>query len=99
VTLLRNVARGEELTISYIDEDKPYSHRQKSLQGSYHFTCVCAKCCSESLEGKRKKKQGRGKKKAGKGGGGKGAKKASAGAHGAGYDDQVNQAMQKLLQM
>jgi Cupin-like domain/SET domain len=44
---LRDIAEGEELTISYIENDQPYDERQLAL-ASYGFTCRCTKCEFES---------------------------------------------------
>jgi Cupin-like domain/SET domain len=44
---LRDIAEGEELTISYIENDRPYDERQLAL-ASYGFTCRCTKCERES---------------------------------------------------
>ncbi|GER53243.1 histone-lysine N-methyltransferase ATXR2 [Striga asiatica] len=42
----RPIRKGEEITISYIDEDLPYKERQESL-ADYGFTCKCPKCIEE----------------------------------------------------
>ncbi|KAK9705029.1 hypothetical protein RND81_07G027900 [Saponaria officinalis] len=46
IVAMRNIQRGEEVTISYIDEDLPYGERQKSL-ADYGFRCKCPKCLEE----------------------------------------------------
>jgi Cupin-like domain/SET domain len=45
----RDVAAGEELTISYIDANESYEERTKAL-GSYGFTCRCHRCIKERGE-------------------------------------------------
>ena len=42
----RDIAEGEELTISYIDANEPYTMRQKKLQ-DYGFNCTCSRCEQE----------------------------------------------------
>eukprot|EP00980_Cylindrotheca_fusiformis_P019946 scaffold7025_cov123-Cylindrotheca_fusiformis.AAC.5 len=46
---LRDIAQGEELTISYIENDASYEERQRAL-ANYGFLCTCSKC-----EGERNK--------------------------------------------
>ena len=41
------ILQGEELTISYIDENLPYQERQKLLNKFYSFSCICIKCKHE----------------------------------------------------
>ena len=43
---LKDIAPGEELTISYITSDDPYDKRQEAL-ANYGFVCTCAKCLKE----------------------------------------------------
>lgn len=43
---LRLICKGEEVTISYIDEDLPYKERQAML-ADYGFRCRCPKCLEE----------------------------------------------------
>lgn len=40
----RDVKCGDELTISYFEETKWWSHRQAELQWKYCFTCNCEVC-------------------------------------------------------
>ena len=42
-TATRDIAKSEQLFISYIDVDKSYEERQIALTG-YQFECRCAKC-------------------------------------------------------
>ncbi|KAH8149607.1 uncharacterized protein LAJ45_06237 [Morchella importuna] len=46
VRALREIAKDEEITISYIDNTNPTSRRRSELQGRYFFTCSCQKCVS-----------------------------------------------------
>ncbi|KAH7576775.1 hypothetical protein JRO89_XS01G0145900 [Xanthoceras sorbifolium] len=46
IIALRPIRKGEEVTISYIDEDLPYEERQASL-ADYGFKCKCFKCLEE----------------------------------------------------
>ncbi|XP_047150437.1 histone-lysine N-methyltransferase ATXR2 [Vigna umbellata] len=42
----RFIRKGEEITISYVDEDLPFEERQASL-ADYGFRCRCPKCIEE----------------------------------------------------
>jgi hypothetical protein len=44
---LRDIAPGEELTISYITSEDPYEKRQADL-ANYGFVCTCSKCNREN---------------------------------------------------
>eukprot|EP00536_Pseudo-nitzschia_multiseries_P006932 jgi/Psemu1/194179/e_gw1.154.88.1 len=46
VVALRDIAEGDELTISYVDSDDPYEERQAAL-ANYGFVCACRKCQRE----------------------------------------------------
>ncbi|CAO2036612.1 unnamed protein product, partial [Urochloa humidicola] len=46
ILALRPISKGEEITISYIDEDLSYEERQEQL-ADYGFTCACSKCQEE----------------------------------------------------
>ncbi|KAL1821716.1 hypothetical protein ACET3Z_016585 [Daucus carota] len=46
IIALRTIHKGEEITISYIDEDLPFEERQASL-ADYGFSCRCPKCSEE----------------------------------------------------
>jgi SET domain len=46
VVALRDIAAGEEMTISYIDADASYADRQQALR-HYGFVCQCLKCHNE----------------------------------------------------
>jgi len=46
VVALKDIAAGEELTISYINKDHPYRDRQQELI-NYGFICQCYKCLRE----------------------------------------------------
>ncbi len=43
----RDLAAGEQLTVSYIDASAPVQERQGQLEFSYGFTCSCARCLEE----------------------------------------------------
>ncbi len=45
---LRDISLGEEITISYIDEDAPLQERQDAL-AEYGFLCTCEKCVAEGV--------------------------------------------------
>lgn len=45
---LRQIKSGEEVLVSYIDPNLPYSNRQQELQDRYFFTCQCPKCLQGS---------------------------------------------------
>ncbi|KAJ1698168.1 hypothetical protein LUZ63_006680 [Rhynchospora breviuscula] len=46
IIALRPISTGEEITLSYIDEDVPYDERQAML-ADYGFTCACPRCLEE----------------------------------------------------
>lgn len=46
IIALRSISKGEEITISYVDEDLPFEERQASL-ADYGFRCRCPKCIEE----------------------------------------------------
>ncbi|KAG5545509.1 hypothetical protein RHGRI_017865 [Rhododendron griersonianum] len=46
IVALRSISKGEEVTISYIDEDLPCEERQAML-ADYGFRCRCQKCLEE----------------------------------------------------
>lgn len=43
VTARRPIRKGEEITISYIDEEAPLEERREALR-DYGFVCRCARC-------------------------------------------------------
>ncbi|KAK0227943.1 hypothetical protein IW262DRAFT_1347921 [Armillaria fumosa] len=45
---MRKVAKGEEITVTYISLDDPKQTRQRALQDGYHFTCTCETCSAPS---------------------------------------------------
>lgn len=47
IIALQPIAKGEEITISYIDEDLPFEARQ-ALLADYGFRCGCSKCLEEA---------------------------------------------------
>jgi hypothetical protein len=52
VFALRNIAAGEELTISYIYVHLPLAERRQQLQ-SYGFVCQCPRCLAEEDQAHR----------------------------------------------
>ena len=44
----RDVAAGEQLSITYIDANASVAARRKELQWGYGFSCQCARCVEES---------------------------------------------------
>lgn len=46
VRALREIAKDEELTISYIDNTNPTHRRQDELTERYFFKCECTRCTS-----------------------------------------------------
>ena len=46
IVIKRPVGKGDEVTISYIDETLPYKQRQEALR-DYGFTCSCKVCLEE----------------------------------------------------
>ena len=55
VEALRDISAGEELTLSYIDENDPLEDRKKNL-ASYGFKCGCPKCVMEEKEEKEEER-------------------------------------------
>jgi SET domain-containing protein len=47
VLALTQIKAGDELLISYIDEDGPLAQRKKQLHEFYSFECTCARCLNE----------------------------------------------------
>lgn len=45
---LRDVQKGEELCISYINESASYAERQQQLYEHYLFDCTCSKCTADA---------------------------------------------------
>ena len=54
---LRDIPRGEEIFVSYIDRRQLYGgtrgSRQAYLRATYHFTCACSVCSLPESESKR----------------------------------------------
>jgi hypothetical protein len=48
VRALRDIAEGEEVTISYVDARKSVDERRKTLALHYGFECKCARCVDEN---------------------------------------------------
>lgn len=48
VVPLRDIEKGEEILISYIDANLPYCNRQDELCERYFFKCQCSKCLEDS---------------------------------------------------
>ena len=46
----RHVFAGEELCISYINEDADVATRRQHLQWAYGFTCQCELCREQAEE-------------------------------------------------
>lgn len=46
ILALRDIAAGEEVMLSYIDEEAPLEERQEQL-ADYGFTCACHKCAAQ----------------------------------------------------
>lgn len=46
VRALREIAKDEEITISYIDNTNPTHKRQEELTERYFFKCECTRCAS-----------------------------------------------------
>lgn len=46
IIALKPICKGEEVTISYVDEDLPFEERQ-ALLADYGFKCKCLKCLGE----------------------------------------------------
>ena len=58
ITALRDIAVGQELTISYVDAAKPFEERRVILRDHYGFECRCQRCVTEhSKELKSRMKQ------------------------------------------
>uniref|UniRef100_A0A7S4P9Q4 SET domain-containing protein n=2 Tax=Guillardia theta TaxID=55529 RepID=A0A7S4P9Q4_GUITH len=44
VVAKRSIARGEELSISYVDPSRAASERKRSIANMHGFTCTCRRC-------------------------------------------------------
>lgn len=44
----RDIDRGEELNISYIDSNVPFASRQQQLHFAYGFECNCLLCAAQA---------------------------------------------------
>ncbi|KAI1321642.1 hypothetical protein EDD11_003122 [Mortierella claussenii] len=44
---IKNIAIGQDITISYIDTDAPLQARRLALLSDYHFHCCCERCLRE----------------------------------------------------
>ncbi|KAF0439041.1 SET domain-containing protein [Gigaspora margarita] len=56
---LRNILKGEELTISYIQDENgllPLQSRRQKLLSEYYFLCQCCKCITDEKQYRKKKK-------------------------------------------
>lgn len=59
-----DIARGAEVTISYIDCNERANVRERRAElAEYGFMCACAKCAREAGEGKPKEEDKKKKKK------------------------------------
>lgn len=47
IIALEHIRKGEEITISYIEEELPFEERLELLR-DYDFTCTCPKCSEEA---------------------------------------------------
>ena len=66
VVATRDVALGEELTISYVDASGADDERREELRETYGFECACARCERGGKEAKKAKKPAPAAKKAAK---------------------------------
>lgn len=53
VVALKDIQKGDELCISYIDENLPLKERQTLLEQKYLFRCSCTKCTRQKQSKKR----------------------------------------------
>lgn len=51
LSALRDIEEGEQVFISYIDEDLPVDERKAMLRERYFFDCGCERCAREMAEG------------------------------------------------
>ena len=49
----RDIGRGEQLSISYIDTTMSYALRQQQLEWAYGFRCACDLCAEEMQQQKQ----------------------------------------------
>ena len=66
VVATRDVALGEELTISYVDASGADDERREELRETYGFECACVRCERGGKEAKKPKKPASAAKKAAK---------------------------------
>eukprot|EP00967_Tisochrysis_lutea_P065290 scaffold84858_cov29-Tisochrysis_lutea.AAC.2 len=48
IVALADIAEGEEVLVSYVDNEAPLHVRRKHLQQQYKFTCGCPRCVKEA---------------------------------------------------
>ncbi|KAK9861223.1 hypothetical protein WJX84_003310 [Apatococcus fuscideae] len=60
IIAMQPIAVGQELTISYIDEQLPQAARMLALQRDFFFRCNCSRCSFGLREGSSRRKAKRG---------------------------------------
>ncbi|KAF8939518.1 hypothetical protein BGZ58_009523 [Dissophora ornata] len=74
---VKDIPKGHDVTISYIDTGMPLHARRLALLSDYHFHCCCERCLrEEKLASLSSKKASKNAKRAGGGGGSKNKAKA-----------------------
>lgn len=64
IVALKPIAKGEEITINYLDDDDAdYKTRQQLLWEKYLFNCHCEKCLEEKAQFEEKEKNEKEEKK------------------------------------
>ncbi|KAI7831289.1 hypothetical protein BC939DRAFT_438146 [Gamsiella multidivaricata] len=69
---IKDIAKGQDITISYIDTEMPLHARRLALLSDYHFHCCCERCLREEKSGgsssssKKAAKENKGAKKGGR---------------------------------
>ncbi|KAF9911235.1 hypothetical protein EC991_004459 [Linnemannia zychae] len=51
---IRDILKGQDITISYIDTEMPLQARRLALLSDYHFHCCCERCIREEKSGPTK---------------------------------------------
>ncbi|KAF9126342.1 hypothetical protein BGW39_006708 [Mortierella sp. 14UC] len=51
---IRDIPKGQDITISYIDTEMPLQARRLALLTDYHFHCCCERCIREEKSGPTK---------------------------------------------
>ncbi|KAF9361845.1 hypothetical protein BGX26_011069 [Mortierella sp. AD094] len=75
---IQDIAKGQDVTISYIDTEMPLHARRLALLSDYHFHCCCDRCLREEKMPSSSSKKASKSSDASGGGGSRGGKKGGS---------------------